>query len=158
MQITKPFPQELAEDLYHRLLEYPQANMDDSITGPFTIPWVMERLRTAGDTWLISNDAGQPAGLVCFQPEYPWKGRLHGICFGRGLMPPERKRDALKLIIGEIFGSGVEKISAQHFATNRLIGPFLKDLGFRQEGYLKAETRQGGQPVDVVQVALFRCP
>lgn len=167
MQITAPVPVEqigIVGEILHWLKQRPEANYDDSMfgicDGPLTLDMVNYRFeigRKVGElSWLISNDQGAPAGIVCFQREYPWKGRLHGVCFGRGLMPPERKRDALKVIIADIFKLGVDKISAQYFAHNKHIARFLADLGFTEEGYLKGETRQHGEAVDVVQVARFK--
>lgn len=160
MRIDSPFPADCYDRLWAWLNEWPERNFDDTFPKEWGVlqfaQHMRERSLSGEQTWMISNDVGEPCGIVCCQPMYPWAARLRGICFARGMMPPAQKREAVRQIIANPFSMGVEKMSAQYFAHNTRIAKFLTDLGFREEGYLKAETRQQGKPVDCVLVALHR--
>ena len=155
MTITSPFPLELVPLAWQWLQEFPQANFDDY--GPQTFnqfePHMQWRVTTER-TWAVFKE-GQPCGVVGYAPITPRLGALHGICFAKGLCTRDEKREAVRLILRELFDSGVAKICATFFADNSKIGPFLSDLGALEEGYLRQHTLRDGQPINMVQVAIF---
>lgn len=179
-KIVTPFPAHHLELIFTWAMEYPSANLDDY--APKTSKECLQALQyrfgvrdedgtaVGGEndnperSWAIyvgegpayPYDGTKPCGLVGYLPMTPRLGVLHGILFSQGKIGREDRRAALGQIISELFGSGVEKISASYFASNRKVHKFLEDLGFIPEGIFRKHTLQNGVPIDLIQVALFK--
>lgn len=157
MKIESPFPQEMLNDVWDWLQEYPDANLDD--TGPKGrgdfVCAMLRRRRQGEQTWCFWH-GDQPCGIVAFLPLTERVGTLHGVCFSQGHLPRAEKLSAVRSVLCNVFAQGYVKIQASYFSSNHKIAAFLKDLQFREEGLLRRQTTQHGVPVDVQQVALFK--
>jgi len=137
--------------------EFPERNLDDY--GPHDeASFVADMLarRVAGEKTWCAYKNGEPCGIIGYKPWTPTHGVFHGICFTQAAWGRETTATAVKLVLGQIFYSGVEKVSAFHFADNVKINRFLRDLGAVQEGYLVKQALRGGELIDMVLLALFK--
>mgnify|MGYP001616950911 FL=1 len=138
------------------LRERPDLNFDDH--GPQTVAEFeveMQRRVDAGErTWGVYAD-GAPCGLIGYLPITATVGSFHGICFTEPVHGTGVPQAAVRRVLGELYLSGVEKVSASFFATNVRVHRFFLGLGATDEGVLRAQTRQHGRPMDLRLMALF---
>ncbi len=156
--LVSPFPPGELPLAWAWLHEFPANNFDDY--GPTTYAEFaeeMERRGGAEQTWGIMA-AGHLCGIVAYLPYTPRSGTFHGVCFTRSVHGTGIPRAAVRAIADEIFASGVEKISASFFASNLKVHRFLAGLGAVDEGLMRQHTLQGGIPIDMRLVALFKGP
>lgn len=158
MKLTSPFPDVFLDQAWAWLHEFPDANFDDYAPKDFTamVEEIQRRARHGERSWCVENEAGEPCGIIGYQPLTPRLGGFHGICFARGKSTRLERRAAVRQVLGELYGQGVEKVVAGFFATNCHIWAFLRELGFHQEGYFSRHTVKNGELIDIIQVAKFR--
>ncbi len=154
--LVSPFP---PGDLYLAwawLNENEDANFDDY--GPPRYAeferQMLERAKTER-TWGVIH-AGKLCGIVAYLPITPRLGTWHGICFVSEVHGTGIARAALRVIIKELFDSGVEKITASYFADNSRVERFLLALGAEYEGTLRKHTMRHGQAIDMRVVGFFK--
>jgi RimJ/RimL family protein N-acetyltransferase len=156
LDLITPFPLSAAEDAWEWAKHAPTQSFDDY--GPQSLEEfrmeLAERNRTE-HTWAVTA-AGVPVGFVGFQWTSDRTGMMRGIVFapwvhGRGVA-----RNGVRAVLHELFSAGCEKVSATYFSENKQIDRFLKKLGAVEEGLLRQQTLQGGRPIDMRIVAIFR--
>jgi RimJ/RimL family protein N-acetyltransferase len=139
------------------LQEFPQNNFDDF--GPKNHAEFVAEIghrRMCGERIWFAYVATEPVGIIGYAPLNSYCGTFHGICFAKEWHGKGVARAAVSKVIDEIFASGQQKISASFFDGNIRIYRFLLSLKFRTEGELKAQTLQGGKPVDMRLMRLLR--
>jgi RimJ/RimL family protein N-acetyltransferase len=139
------------------LNEFPLRNFDDF--GPKTLAEftrVLQRRIDNERVW-IAFVQREPAGIIGYASVNSYCGHFHGICFAKKWHGQGVARAAVSKVIDEVFlMSDKQKISASFFRDNHRIQRFLRTLGFKFEGLLTAQTLRGGQPVDMLLMALFK--
>jgi RimJ/RimL family protein N-acetyltransferase len=157
IEVSSPFPPDKFHLVWQWMNEFPSANFDDYGPQDFRAFLSEMRIRMKVEkTWAISSRQDRLCGIVAYLPITSRMGTFHGICFAKGCCTREEKRDALRLILKDIFDSGVEKVCASYFADNFKIDRFLTDLGAVRESYFRRHTLRNGVPLDMIQVAIFR--
>jgi RimJ/RimL family protein N-acetyltransferase len=156
IEIVSPFPSIALPLAWNWLNEFPDRNRDDF--GPQSSEEFVSEMeaRERNEYTFGVLKEGELCGIVGYQPQSPYLGMLHGICFTRSAWGRQTTLTAVRMILGKIFEAGVEKVSASHFADNEKIGRFLRDLGAVHEGHLTRHTLRHGRPVDMCLVAIFK--
>lgn len=152
-----PFPDDLLPLAWEWINEYPERNMDDySPRDLRAFEAEIQARHASGElTWIVYKN-NVPCGFVGYKPWSPTHGVFHGICFTQSAWGRETTATAVKMVLGQLFDFGVQKVSAFYFADNPKIDRFLRDLGGQQEGYLVNQALRGGQLVDMIVLALFK--
>jgi len=151
--LVSPFPSERLNLAWNWLNQFPENNFDDF--GPTTFEeFEGEMIRRMGveKTWGVLKD-GVLCGIIAFLPANQRNGSFHGICFSKAVHGTGTAKRAVRMVIEEIFQSGVQKISASYFASSTKIEHLLLSLGAQYEGTLVKQTVQHGRPIDMRLVA-----
>ena len=151
-----PFKREDLPLLWEWVQEFPQANFDDSGPRDYT---VFERIMTDR----IQNEVtcgvildNTLVGIIGYKPTDEHSGSFHGICFAHAIHGRGVATKAVRTFIAKLYAGGVEKISAQYFASNRRVRRFLKNLGAKDEEYVRDATAQNGLPMDMYLVSFVK--
>jgi RimJ/RimL family protein N-acetyltransferase len=152
------FPAAKYADAWHWLNQDARANFDDY--GPPTLEAFrrdMDARRDRGEQFFgVWDDASRLVGIVGYRPMAPHWGMLAGICFEESVHGQPITRAGVRAVLDWVFASGSDKVLAWYFAHNGRVGRFLAKLGALHEGYLRKQTQQNGEPVDMFLVAFFR--
>jgi RimJ/RimL family protein N-acetyltransferase len=155
VELVKPFPEESLQNAWEWLRQFPDSNFDDY--GPTTFKEFEVEMKNRAKrekTWGVLNN-GFLCGMIAYWPLTLRLGTFHGIVFSRAVHGTGVAKRAVRMVLEELFSAGVEKISVNYFSETPKIGPFLRSLGFFQEGRLREHTLQHGRAIDVVMAAAF---
>ncbi len=156
IEIISPLPVEAIPLVWEWARESPGHNFDDY--GPETFEQleaaIIER-QERERTWGVKVD-GEFVGFVGYIPTSHRTGMMHGILFAQKVHGKGIAREAMRQIFNSLFAAGVEKIAAGYFAQNLQVHRFLHKLGAIEEGYLREQTVQRGQKLDMRLVAIFK--
>lgn len=139
------------------LNEFPEANFDDY--GPKDITSFsreMQRRKTAGELLYTATMALSKVGYIGVQPITERLAAFHGICFAASVQGTGIPKQAVQMVIDDLFALGIQKISASFFAHNERVRRFLVSLGAKEEGLLKSHTMQQGKAIDMRLMAIHR--
>jgi RimJ/RimL family protein N-acetyltransferase len=152
------FPSDRYTHAWLWLNQDPRANFDDY--APPTLELFrrdMDARRDRGERFFgVWDDGGRLVGIVGYRPMAPHWGMLAGVCFDESVHGKPITRAGLRAVLEHIFASGPDKILAWYFAHNGRVRRFLAALGAVDEGFLRKQTQQFGQSVDMYLVAFFR--
>jgi RimJ/RimL family protein N-acetyltransferase len=132
-------------------------NFDDY--GPKTIEEFSADLlkrHQAGQIIVAVLLAGEPVGIIGFQPVTPRLGHFSGICFAAHAQGNGLGTEATRTFIEALWLDGYEKIEAMFFAENERVAAMFRKLGAHDEGLLYEHTLRAGRPVDMKIVGLLK--
>jgi len=152
--VVSPFPPEAWPSAWAWIQTF-QDRVCDDYAPKTCADFVAQQIARAGlvRTWGVWAD-GQLGGALEVQALSPVTAVAH-LLFRRSFWG-RCTRPAAAAVFGEVFAGGVEKISLFPFTDNHQVRQFLRALGAVEEGVLRAQTRRGGKPLDVVAMALFK--
>lgn len=105
-------------------------------------------------SWGVRRD-GELGGLVTFQPVSPVTGVMH-LIFKKEFWGRATTDASMRLICGDIFGRGFNKITSFVFSDNNAIIAMAQRFGGKREGLLRQQTMRGGKPADMVAIGVLR--
>lgn len=155
IEVVSPFPMQSLPRVWGWIQSFRNRVVDDF--SPKTLDAFVEKSladAAALTTWAVYRD-GELGGMVSFERWTPVLGTCHCL-FKREMWGRKTTLPALRQIAGEIFGTGVSKISMCVFSDNKAIIALVKDLGAVTEGHYRKHTLRGGQLVDMTAIALFK--
>ncbi len=156
--VSSPFPSSEWFSVYHWIT---QGGMWDHIADD-NVPRdvegfcaLQESLDTVGRiSWGISRD-GILGGFVLLEPDplRPWIVHCHCL-FRKEFWGRKTTIPALRQVAAEIFSAGVERIEMRVFTSNRAIRALIPILGGVEEGVIRNQTKQNGNPIDMAVYGL----
>lgn len=155
LEFVRPLPRAWRGLVWGWMCAAPEGNFDDySPQTEREFCDVMDERARDERTWGVRAD-GVPIGAIAYRPLTPRVGVLHGVCFDPAVQGTGVSARALRAVLEELYGDGVEKVCAYVFADHARVQRFLEKLGFVTEGVQVAQTLRGGQPVDLRLLAVF---
>lgn len=128
--------------------DFAPATLDDFIEF-----W--ERREHAGEqNWAVYRD-GELGGLITSARFNPVLADFHAL-FKKSFWGHGLGVEAFRLVLSEIFGAGVQKVSSACFSDNHAVLGLVAKVGFDREGLLKRNTMRDGKLVDQVMVGLTK--
>jgi RimJ/RimL family protein N-acetyltransferase len=106
-----------------------------------------EALAGRARTWGVWSGS-KLGGLMVFEPMSPVTGMAH-VVFRRDFWGSAITGEAARLFLSAIFEARILKVSGFALAHNHAVHAMYRRIGFRQEGLLRSQTLQAGQPVDL---------
>lgn len=94
-------------------------------------------------------------GVVTFEAASPVMGITH-FMFKKPFWGHETTVPALEAVFGEVFESGVNKISSFAFLDNVQVLHLARQLGAQKEGVLRQQTVRSGEYVDMMAIGLLK--
>jgi len=154
LRVDTPFPDFSLPRVWYWLQEFRSRVADDF--APQTMAEFIEQWRSRPEqrSWAVSRD-GELGGLVTFQPENTVTGVTHCL-FKKSFWGHETTVPALRLVYGQIFSEGFNKVCSLAFRDNVQILHLARVLGGDKEGVLREHTLRGGKPVDMMIIGLTR--
>lgn len=107
-------------------------------------------------SWGVWRD-GILGGVISLDPDVdrPWIVHCHCV-FRKAFWGYDTTIPALRAVAKEIYEAGIERIEMRVFSNNRAIRALVQKLGGVEEGVLRAQTKRGGENIDVVVYGMTR--
>lgn len=156
IEIVSPFPDVAVPRLWIWAQAFRSRVADDyapSTLEEFVRDW--ERRAAAGRrSWGVER-AGELGGMFCYDPITDGVGLVHTV-FKKSFWGNETTLAALRIVLAELFDSGIRRVVFQCFADNASTVGLARKVGAVKEGVLRQDTMRGGKPVDVVVLGILK--